>query len=422
MKEEFLHYLWKYRLFRQPLITTEGVHIEVVKAGVHNPDSGPDFFDARLKIGDTLWAGNVEIHLQSSSWYEHGHHEDNAYNNVILHVVLNHDKPVMRANSLPVPCLECNDLIPVQLYEKYRELMGSKLWVPCAGSIRHCPEIVVRSCIEHQLIDRLLLRAGQIRTVFENTGNNWEEVFYRMLARSFGLKINTLPFEMLAASLPHNIIIRHQYQPFQIEALLFGQAGLLEPGFRDDYPRRLKEEYMFLQNKYSLQPLDASLWKFMRLRPPAFPTIRLAQFAAVMQTTSALFSLVLESDKLDDIRLVFSKKAGKYWDNHYLFDKPAPVSKEKFLGDQSIDLIIINTVIPLLFFYGDFYKKEEYKMKALSLLEQLPPENNTIIEKWKSLGIRAEDAFTTQGLLQLKQNSCDKKKCLHCRIGSELLK
>jgi hypothetical protein len=422
MKEEFLHYLWKYRLLKSPLLTTKGENIEVIRTGVHNTDSGPDFIDARLKIGTTLWAGNVEIHLRSSSWFEHKHEQDNAYDNVILHVVLTDDEPAVRTSGDEIPCLECSNLIPENLYEKYKDLMSSKLWIPCARIIKFCPSITVQSWLENQLVEKLERKAQAINEIWLALNHDWEEVFYRLLARSFGLKINALPFEILAASLPHKILSRHQDQEIQIEALLFGQAGFLNEDFNDSYPSRLGKEYDFLRNKYNLEALDASVWKFLRLRPTAFPTIRIAQFAALMQKSPALFSLVLETENINDLRNLFMGKASSYWDDHYRFDKKSTDKKSKVIGDQSIDLMIINAVVPIIFLYGKIHQNEELKSRALNLLEKLPPEKNATISKWQSIGILVKDAFSSQALLNLKQNYCDKKRCLDCRIGNELLK
>lgn len=422
MNEEFLHYLWKYRLLRTPLISTNGDIIEVIKTGLHNPDSGPDFLDARLRIGDTLWAGNVEIHVQASSWYDHGHFSDKAYDNVILHVVLDDNKTVKRSDGQIITCLECNHLIPAELIEKYSDLMSSRLWIPCARIIRFCPQIIIDSWIENQLVERLENRSVNIQSLWESTNHDWEETFYRLLARTFGLRINALPFEMLVASLPYKIITRHLDQPDQVDALLFGQAGFLQGEISDDYPAKLKKEYSFLRKKYSLDPIENSMWKFMRLRPPSFPTIRLAQFSALLQRSSALFSTLLETNEISDFRTIFKVSAGTYWYDHYRIDTRSKESKQKVVGEQSIDLMLINAVVPMLFFYGKHYQLDVFRQKAFNLLEKLPPEQNSVVKKWQSLGIAVPDAFNSQALLNLKQLYCDKKRCLYCRIGNELLK
>jgi hypothetical protein len=422
MKEEFLHYLWKYRLLKAPLVTTNGEAVEVIKTGIHNTDAGPDFIDSRLRIDGTLWVGNIEIHLQSSSWYEHKHDGNKAYNNVILHLVLNNDKPARRSDGQIIPCIECNDRIPELLHDKYTDLMSSRLWVPCARIIKFCPEIVVSSWIETLLVERLTQKAEALEMILKSVGNDWEEAFYRLLAGSFGSKINTTPFEMLAASLPHKILTRHHNQALQTDALLFGQAGFLEEEIRGSYPESLKQEYDFLRNKYSLKPMDAAVWKFLRLRPAAFPTIRLAQFSSLMQKSPALFARVLEAGDIGAIKSLFRVDINKYWQNHYRFGKKSSGNKQKSPGGNTIDLLLINAVVPMLFLYGKQLQYEELRNRALSFLEKLPPENNSIVRRWKSLGVAVHDAFASQALLHLKHHYCDPKKCLNCRIGNELLK
>jgi hypothetical protein len=422
MKEDFLHYLWKYRLFQLPLLTTDNEPVEVIKTGIHNSNSGPDFIDARLKIGGTIWAGNVEMHLQSSSWFEHRHHRDGAYDNVILHVVLHNDKPAEQSNGQSIPTLECHNRIPESIFEKYQGLMASKLWIPCARIISHCPDIVISSWLETQLIERLANKAQAVEQVWLNCDNDWEEIFYRLLARAFGLKINSLPFEMLAASLPFKIIAKHLDQAVQVDALIFGQAGFLDNTLNDDYPARLKNEYVFLKNKYNLQGISQQTWKFMRLRPGAFPTIRLGLFSSLLQQTNSLFSFITETADTEKMKALFKVRAHDYWNTHYRFDVESEQESIKTLGESAIDLIMINAVAPILFFYGRHYGNEDFIDRAIHLLESIAPEQNSIITNWTKLGIEVKDAFASQALINLKNNYCSRKRCLECRIGSELLK
>lgn len=422
MKEEFLHYLWKYKLLGSPLVGTYGETIEVIKPGAHNTDAGPDFIDARIRIDGTTWAGNVEMHLHSSAWNAHHHDQDLAYNNVILHVVLHKDAPVFRSNGQEIPCLECSGLIPPALYEKYKGLMSSKLWVPCARIVKYCSTLTIRSCIESQLVERQNRKAETIEQSLQNLNYDWEETFYRLVARSFGLQLNSFPFEMLASSISYKTLIRHNNMPLQVEALLFGQAGMLECDFADPYPLALKNEYVFLKKKYSLSPLNASVWKFLRLRPAAFPSIRISQFADLIQRSGALFAEILETTSIEKLRDLFLVRASEYWNNHYRFDVPAKENRPKVIGDDSINLILINAIVPMLFMYGRMHRMDEITGRALLFLEELPAESNTVIRKWKSSGIEVNDAFTSQALLHLKQVYCDHKKCLDCRIGGELLR
>lgn len=422
MKEVFLHYLWKYKLLQAPLLTTKGEPIEVIHAGFPNTDAGPDFLNAKLRIGETLWAGNVEIHLLSSSWFDHKHDQDAAYNNVVLHVVLTNDKPAISAGGREIPCLECSNLIPETLLDNYKSLMSSRLWVPCARIINHCSRITINSCMDACLAERLEGKASALNEKLVATRNDWEDVLYQLLARYFGSRANTLPFEWLAASLPLKILSRHHDQPLQIEALIFGQAGFLNRDFADDYPDKLRQEYIFLQNKYGLEPLDASVWKFLRLRPAAFPTIRLAQFAALMRQAKSLFSFVTSNPSITALRDLLRVTAPEYWNDHYLFDKKSGSNNPKTLSNQSVDLLIINAVVPVLFVYGSHHQYDDLRTAAYTLLEQLPAEKNSVVEKWQSLGVEVCSASNSQALLTLKQSYCDQKKCLDCRIGNELLK
>ncbi len=422
MKEEFLYYLWEYRLLVHPLHTTDGETIEVIRPGTRNTDAGPDFIDARIRIGTTIWAGNVEIHMQASAWFDHKHEKDPAYSNVILHVVLNSDRPVCRPDGQFIPCLECSNLIPDSLYEKYKALMNSRLWIPCARILKFCSKIIISSTIEAQIVERLLNKTKAFEKMLENLNNDWEEVHYQLIVRSFGLKANALPFEMLATSLPQKILMRHRDQATQVEALIFGQAGFLSDRLRDPYPLQLKSEYEFLRNKYSLQPLDKSVWKFLRLRPAGFPTIRLAQLAALMQQSTSLFSAILDTDHIRALRSLFRVKPNEYWDSHFRFDVKSSCTKPKFLSEQCIDLLIINAVIPLLFLYASQHQMDKYKMKGLGFLEKLPPEKNSVMQQWEACGMEVNNALTSQALINLKNQYCDRKRCLDCRIGNELLK
>lgn len=422
MNEEFLHYLWKYRLLREPLITTSGESVEVIRPGIHNPDSGPDFTDARIRIGDTTWVGNVEIHLYSSDWKSHRHDQDEAYNNVILHVVLHHDIAIFRNNGQEIPCLVCADLIPPELYEKYKNLMSSRLWIPCARIIRFCSPITIKSTIESLMVERLDKKTEAIEHSLKLLNFDWEETFYRILARTFGLQINSLPFEMLASSIAYRTLLRHNNMPLQVEALLFGQAGMLNKDFTDFYPTSLKNEFSFLKQKYSLIPLNESLWKFMRLRPAAFPTVRISQFAGLIQKSGALFAEIIETTSLQRLRELFRVSASEYWNNHYRFEVQAKDDKPKVIGEETLDLVMINAVVPMLFVYGKMHHHDEITNRALSFLEELPAESNAVVKKWKSLGVEVKDAFSSQALLHLKQVYCDPKRCLNCRIGGELLR
>jgi hypothetical protein len=422
--EDFLHYVWKFRLFeREGLQTTSGEAIEVYSAGLHNTDSGPDFANARIRIGDTTWAGNVELHLSSSDWEKHNHTVDNAYNNVILHVVYRDDEPVTLANGRILPTLELKDRIPAELYSRYHNLVyGTQTIIPCEATIGKLDDFTLRTWFTRVLIERMEKKSDAVIASLTLNRGDWEETFYQFLSANFGFKTNALPFELLAKSLPQNILAKHKYSPLQIEALLFGQAGFLNTDFEDEYPNKLKTEYGFLRKKFNLAPIDSHLWKFMRMRPLNFPTVRLAQFAALVIASNHLFSKVLDIKDVKSLQKLFTDiKTNEYWDDHYQFDKPSkPASKN--MGAASADLLLLNTVALFLFSYGRHNQQQYYIDRSLKLLENLPGENNNIIAGFDSLGVKANSAFETQALLELKNYYCNYKKCLQCSVGNKILK
>jgi len=421
MSEEFLHYLWKYSLFDKDLILSSGEIVEILNAGLHNFDAGPDFFNAKIKIENTIWAGNVEIHINSSDWKKHNHHIDKSYDNIILHVVFNNDSEIKRANGEIIPTVEISGKFNIKLLEKYQGFMNNKLWIPCQNQIQDANKFVVSKWFERLLIERLEKKTDNIYKTLELYNNNWKQTFYQHLARNFGFNLNAEPFELLSKSLPENYLGKHKDKIFQIEALLFGQAGLLDKNFSDDYPSNLKKEYLFLKHKFSLEPIDKHLWRFMRLRPGNFPTLRIAQFANLYSKSDDLFSIVLETGNYKDIFKIFDATTSPYWESHYVFDKLS-VKKKKILGENAANLLIINTVVPFLFAYGNYKNIQSFKDRALEFLEQIPGEKNSIINRYEKLGMTSNKAYHTQALLELKKNYCNLKKCLQCSIGNELLK
>ncbi|MFK7806595.1 MAG: DUF2851 family protein [Saprospiraceae bacterium] len=421
MKEHFLHYLWRMKRFdTNNLITTEGERITIQNAGEHNLHAGPDFLNARIYIGDTLWAGHVEIHVKSSEWRKHKHQFDKAYDNVILHVVLEDDEPVCRQNGERIPCLELRKRIPVKMHSRYQKMIHNEHWIPCQFQFHSVGEIIKNLWLDRMLVERLEKKTTDITHVLKNNKNDWETTLYYFLARSFGTKVNAEPFELLARQTPHSIIAKHKSNLFQIEALLFGQAGFLQEDFKDDYPKKLKKEYQFLQKKYNLIPLKKESFRFLRMRPANFPSIRIAQFAVLLFQSNHFFSKILAAENIQQIENMFRIKLSPYWTNHYRFDKES-ARKTKPLGKASIHLFIINTVAPFLFLYGKHKDESRYKDRALKLLEELPAEHNNIITEWKNLGIKTESAYQTQALLQLKNEYCQKQKCLQCAIGNRIL-
>ncbi len=420
MTEAFIYYLWKYKLLHPQLQTSKGETCQVIDPGTHNTDSGPDFFNARIKIGETLWAGNVEIHVRASDWILHKHQFDKAYDNIILHVVFVEDKRIVRSNGKSIPTLEIADSFDISLLKRYRSLMQSKNSIPCEFQIREIDRFVQNNWLDRLLVERLENKSKQIEEKLEYNNNDWAETFYQHLASNFGFKVNALPFELLSRSLPLKIIAKHKNNIKQIEALLFGQAGMLENDADDRYYKELKKEYDFLAIKYKITQIDSHLWRFMRLRPVNFPTIRISQFAALIANSSHLFSKILESESYQFLFDQFTVEASDYWKTHYTFGKKSE-DKSKKLGKTGIQLILINTVAPFLFVYGRKKQKQEFIDKALKLLDQIPGEKNAITRMWENHEMNIRTAFNTQALIHLKNNYCDKKLCLSCGIGHAVL-
>ena len=424
MKEEFLHFLWKYGLYdHHKLHDSEGNVITVIHPGEYNRDAGPDFFNARISVSGTIWAGNVEIHTKSSHFNTHGHNLNPAYDNVILHLVAENDKRVYNSKGEEIITTEL--IFDKSLVEKYDYLINNPSIIACQDSINEISKIQQRNWLESLAIERLEEKSVSILKIFSETNNNWEETFYRVLSRYFGFKVNTEPFERLARALPLNIIRKHADNRFQIESLLYGTAGLLDEGFfenalNDNYYKDLIKEYKILSAKYSLQPLDGWIWKFAKLRPPNFPTIRISQLAGLLANSTGLFSRILEAENISDLAGLFKPEASKYWNDHYVFGSKSK-DKPKKAGVQTEDIILINSVIPALYAYGKARDMVCYTEKAARFLENINAENNTIIKDWVKAGIKPDSALISQALLQLRDHYCRKRRCLECRIGFKLI-
>ncbi len=420
MREEFLQFVWEHHLFSKgELQTVDGRPIKILSAGRANYDSGPDFFNARVQIADTIWAGNIEVHHKSSQWFQHKHDTNPAYNNVILHVVELFDKPVV-VNGEELPTFVMS--YPTELFENFEQLLKSKKWIACEDKLPSVDPFILRFWYSSLMTERLQSKTQSILEILGQNTNNWNETFYQLIARNFGLKTNAIPFELLSRSLSLQLLSKHKNSLFQIEALLFGQAGFLnETLLGDDYYLSLRNEYSFLYKKYNLAGIDAHLWKFLRLRPVNFPTIRIAQLAALINQSTALFSKILETNNLDEIQKLFDVTASEYWNTHYRFNKISSENKPKHLGDTVFQNLVINTIAPLLFVYGDQHSNQSLKDRALHFLEQLPSEQNQIIRKWSELKIVSQTAFESQALIQLKKQYCENKKCLHCQLGAKII-
>ena len=423
MNEKLLHFIWKFRLFNQHnLLTTDGEPVDVVSLGLHNTNAGADFTQAKIRIGNTLWAGNVEIHIQSADWFAHKHETDPAYNNVILHVVYQQKGNVaVRQHGEAIPTLELNSRIKPELLVRYEELAKRKDWIPCARFFKNADEFVTRSFLDRLLVERLEGKVEQVNALLDASENDWENVMFQMIARYLGASINKDAFYALAKSLPVKIWAKYQHDALQIEALVFGQAGFLNGEFTDEYPNRLRKEYNYLKRLHQLQPMDKHVWKFLRLRPSNFPTLRLAQLAALMGKEVKLLSQILDAKDAKTMHRFFEVEVTEYWKTHYQFDKPSKKA-EHHLGTGIKDILLINAVAPVLFAYGKYKGNEDFCQRAVQLLESCRPESNTIITGWKKLGVKPTNAFESQYLLQLKGGYCDKFRCLDCTIGYGILR
>lgn len=427
MTERLLQFIWQFQFFnRNELATTTGETVQVLFLGQYNTNQGPDFSDAKIKIGKTIWAGTVELHVKTSDWKKHKHQNDKNYNNVILHVVWEDDggRNSVPANSTEqssvVPVLELSGRVSKILLQRYEELMNADSFIPCDKSINTVRDIIWKSWKDRLLVERLLRKAKAVETYLQQNNYHWEETFWWLLARNFGMKVNADAFEAIAKSIPINVLAKHKSQIHQLEALLLGQAGLLEEKFADDYPQLLQREYKFLKEKYRLKPIHHPI-HFLRMRPGNFPTIRLAQLAMLITESAHLFSKIKETASVKDVVKWFDTTANDYWHYHYQFDEASSL-KKKTLGAAMIDNIIINTVAPVLFAYGNYHDENKYKEKALKWLEKTAAEGNSITKGFQKLGIENKNAFDSQALIELKNEYCGRKRCLECGVGNSILR
>ncbi len=422
MQEDFLHHIWKYKLYDFQQITTEqGQEMKIISPGWHNHDAGPDFLNARIEIDGIQWIGNVEIHSSSADWEKHGHHKDPTYDNIILHVVYNFDEKKDIPALKNIPVLSLKNRINNEMFTRYLQFMQSNQWLPCEKLIHNIDRIRFEMWIERLLIEKIETKTELILKRLEQNIFNWEQTFYEFLASNFGFKVNSIGFELLSKSLPIKFINKHKNNLFQIEALLFGQAGMLEQDFNEDYPQKLKNEYFFLKNKYQLKPIEGHIWKYLRMRPNNFPSIRIAQFACLLNQSHSLFSSVIYADAIQSLYNIFQIKPSPYWDNHFQLDKSSSFSSKK-LGNQSIDLLIINTVIPFQFLYGKLNDNKELMNKSLQFMDFINGEKNSITQNFNNIGIKSTSAYRSQALIHLKNEYCSKKRCLECAIGSSIIK
>ena len=424
MQESFLHYLWQMQYFnKKELQTTDGETIEIFNPGILNTDAGPDFLNARVKIGPIAWVGSVEIHLHSSGWLDHHHDQDRSYDNVILHVVWQHDKVIARNDKTPLSTLELRDRVDEALINTYRRLINSSFSIPCQRSLPGVDHLTKLSMLEKALMQRLERKAEEVQTLYKQNRNNWEETFYQLLARNFGFKINAEPFFQLARLLPLKLLLKQADKQEQVEAMLFGQAGFLDASKGDDYYLKLRREHGLLAQKYSLlqNKMSKAQWRFLRLRPANFPSLRLAQLGSILHHRQNIFSAVLECEDVKSLIQLFTVPPSSYWLSHYQFTKKAK-SAEHELGRSSIENIIINTVVPVWAAYGKLSDEQSYVDRAVQVLQQLPEEENKITRSWKNIGMTTQTAFDSQALIELYNSFCQQKSCLNCAIGASLMR
>lgn len=423
LKEDFLHYLWKVKKIHSGhLQTTDGIPVEILDYGYYNADAGPDFLQAKLLLDGTVWVGNVEMHIVGSDWYKHKHHLDPAYENVILHVVYEHDQPVWmehRQSLLPTIALKGN--LPLSYLQAYQSLTQCPDDIPCQSFLHKIPDELIQVWLESLAIQRLHQKMKTVERIFLTANKCWEETAYILIARYFGARVNLDPFEMLARRLPLNLIARNRHATGKIEALVFGQSGMLHASYTDEYFVHLKDEYHFLQKKYNLLPMDPRHWKFSRLHPEGFPTLRLSQFAALLSKDVRLFGEIRDAGGPEEVIELLRTCPSEYWDTHYRFGKES-VSKERHTGHGLHTVLIANVCVPLLHYYGIYTGEHRWTMKALSWLEGLPAENNKITRRWKKAGLAPITGLDSQAVIQLYTTYCVPRKCLSCRIGHEIIK
>ncbi|ERK38195.1 PF11013 family protein [Segatella baroniae F0067] len=428
--EQLLHYVWKHKLWRPgPMATTDGRRLEIIDPGLHNRDAGPDFFNAKIKVGGTLWVGNVEIHDRSSDWYLHGHDRDSRYNNVILHVCGAIDRPVRNERGEPLTQLQLD--VPEYVKAHYDELLTTDRYPPCHRIIPSLSRLGVHAWMNALQTERLEQKTEAIADRLKRCDGSWEAAYFVTLARNYGFGINGDAFEAWACHIPLQAVAHHQDNLLQVEAFFLGQAGLLDPlsiperhrveALADSYFLRLRKEYLYLQHKFSFEPIDFQLWKFLRLRPQNFPHIRIAQLANLFYQRRAGLSQLLDCHDVKAAGELLRSAVTPYWETHYTFGH-AGEKQQKRLSAASLQLLLINTVVPILFAYGRHKSDEKLCQRAFDFLDQLKAENNHIVRMWQDCGLNVENAGDSQALIQLKKMYCDRKDCLRCRIGYAYLR
>ena len=421
MNEDFLHYVWKYQLFSiKNLKTTKKEELVILKHGTHNFNSGPDFLNAQLKIDNQLWVGNVEIHLKSSDWYAHNHETDKNYDAVILHVVWEDDVTVFMNNNIALPVLVLKDFVFKSALNNYRNLFSKEQrWIPCEKEINSINVFVLDNWKERLFFERLERKSNEMNTLLIDNKNDFEAVLFQLLAKNFGLKVNGEAFLNLANSIDFSTVRKVRFNETQLTALLFGQAGFLEEEIEEEYYLQLKMEYKYLKHKYNLHTITNEQFSFFRMRPPNFPTIRIAQLVSLYHVHQNLFSKMMKIETLKGFYELFEVDVNPFWKTHYTFDKTSKISPKK-ITKTFVDLLLINTIIPLKFLYQK-NRGEVNENEFLEIYQKIKPERNSIISKFNEIGMKTKNGYETQALLELKNNYCAKKLCLKCAVGLKLL-
>ncbi|UIR57014.1 DUF2851 family protein [Sphingobacterium sp. SRCM116780] len=420
--EDLLHFIWKLRLFQtDQLLTVEGKQITVLNVGEHNRNAGPDFLFSKIRIGEVEWVGSVEIHVKSSDWLLHQHQDNAHYHNVILHVVWEHNQDIFYTDGSCIPTLRLADYVPQRLLWRYQNLMKNATWIPCENQVQDLDSFKTESWLDRMTIERMEEKSKVILDLLDQSNGDWEKTFFIWLFRSFGFKVNAEAFQELGARLPLLLLKKYRKDTLKLEAIIFGQAGFLNRTFEDAYPLQLQKEYVYLQKIYLLEDISLPL-KFLRMRPYNFPTIRLAQLTSLMQEGVHL-EQILNLQHPRDFRLMLDQiQVAHYWHTHFNFEKQTSSPHTCQLSKRSQDGLIINVVVLFTFAYGLYFKQEARKEKAIKWLEDLPGEKNSITQKFENIGIRTVHAAHSQALLHIKSRYCDRKQCLSCGIGVELLK
>lgn len=421
MKETVLHYLWKFKKLKsQSFFSVDKQCIDVIHPGVHNHNSGPDFLNAKVNINGIEWNGHVEIHVNSSEWEKHRHQFDNAYNNVILHIVYNCDQAVFTHSGIELIQAEIKNLVQGSDIRNALDFISTKNSIPCLKQLKDVELITIRSQKERSLFTRLETRYNSIKIGLEKSKNDWEQITYQLLAKAFGTNINKYSFEKLAEIIPLSVLQKESYSLIRLEAILFYYSGLLE-NETSEYAIELKEIAKQISLKYTFKCLSKQEWKFSTMHAYNFPTVRLAQFASLVFSNKNIFSQIIEARQLNELKNIFLVKTSEYWDNHYNFSKPANNISIKKISDSFINSLIINSAIPILFSYGKYSNNPELVNRSIEWLEQIPAEKNSIVEAFKKGGIEIKTAFDSQALIELKNTFCEQKKCLSCGIGLKLI-